>query len=297
MSRILIADDNAGDRQLTCLALEAVPGLEIETADHGLDALRKIEEKRPDLVVTDLCMPGMDGLELVGRLHDTDPTLPIILTTSFGSEQTAVQALAAGAASYVSKSTLRQTLPDTVRKLLRLFEGLADRQILMPYLQERRTQFALENDPALVPPVISVLKQNLERMHFGEEADRTQVGMALQEALDNALYHGNLEVESDLRDQSFNDYYALAAERREQEPYASRRVHLTVVETPEQTTYVIRDEGPGFDPGALPDPTAPESFERVCGRGLLLIQTFMDEVSHNPAGNEITLVKHATAEA
>ena len=54
---------------------------------------------------------------------------------------------------------------------------------------------------------------------------------------------------------------------------------------------MVRDEGPGFDPATLPDPTDPSNLERVGGRGLLLIRTFMDEVRHNESGNEITFVK------
>ena len=54
---------------------------------------------------------------------------------------------------------------------------------------------------------------------------------------------------------------------------------------------MIRDEGKGFRPETLPDPTAPQNLERRTGRGLFLIRTFMDEVRHNAVGNEITLVK------
>src|SRR5262249_19808846 len=76
-------------------------------------------------------------------------------------------------------------------------------------------------------------------------------------------------------------------------PYRSRRVHVTARESPAEAVYVIRDEGPGFDPSKLPDPTDPANLERVTGRGLLLIRTFMDEVHHNPKGNEITMVNRA----
>jgi anti-sigma regulatory factor (Ser/Thr protein kinase) len=55
--------------------------------------------------------------------------------------------------------------------------------------------------------------------------------------------------------------------------------------------FVIGDEGPGFDVAALDRPIEPEELMRIGGRGLLLIRTFMDEVSHNASGNEITLVK------
>lgn len=53
----------------------------------------------------------------------------------------------------------------------------------------------------------------------------------------------------------------------------------------------VEDEGPGFDPTKLPDPTDPANLDRVSGRGLLLIQTFMDEVKFNDRGNRISLYK------
>ena len=55
---------------------------------------------------------------------------------------------------------------------------------------------------------------------------------------------------------------------------------------------MVADEGHGFDPNTLPDPTDPANLERVGGRGLLLIRTFMNEVTFNKAGNAITLVKY-----
>jgi anti-sigma regulatory factor (Ser/Thr protein kinase) len=54
---------------------------------------------------------------------------------------------------------------------------------------------------------------------------------------------------------------------------------------------VVRDEGPGFDPARIPDPTDPDNLERLTGRGILLMRTFMDEIRYNDAGNEVTMVK------
>ena len=56
--------------------------------------------------------------------------------------------------------------------------------------------------------------------------------------------------------------------------------------------FVVRDEGPGFDPSQVPDPTDPEHLENLCGRGLLLMRSFMDEVTFNMKGNEVTLIKY-----
>ena len=63
--------------------------------------------------------------------------------------------------------------------------------------------------------------------------------------------------------------------------------------TPTDATYVVRDEGQGFDPKFLPDPTDPEHLLKPSGRGLMLIRTFMDKVEFNKSGTEITMVKHS----
>src|SRR5204863_2609962 len=96
---------------------------------------------------------------------------------------------------------------------------------------------------------------------------------------------------SDLREGDGNGYHDLMKARRSREPYCSRRVHLTALESRAQVVYIIRDEGPGFDPSLLPDPTDPANLEKASGRGLLLVRTFMDEVAFNESGNQITIVK------
>jgi C4-dicarboxylate-specific signal transduction histidine kinase len=109
----------------------------------------------------------------------------------------------------------------------------------------------------------------------------------------NAMHHGNLELSSDLRQGDERAYHQMAAERVKQSPFCDRRVHVVAKDTPEGSTYIVRDEGPGFDPRQLPDPLDPANLEKVSGRGLLLIRAFMDEVRHNVKGNEITMIKRA----
>ena len=66
---------------------------------------------------------------------------------------------------------------------------------------------------------------------------------------------------------------------------------VTVKATRNELKFIIRDQGPGFDVASIPDPTDPENLAKVSGRGLLLINAFMDEVRHNKQGNEITMIK------
>jgi anti-sigma regulatory factor (Ser/Thr protein kinase) len=126
-----------------------------------------------------------------------------------------------------------------------------------------------------------------------DETAMTRVCIALEEALLNAIFHGNLQLSSDLRQDGEEPYYRLAEERRGMAPFRDRRVFFTARLARAEVSVTIRDEGPGFDPSTLPDPTDPANLGRIGGRGLLLIRTFMDSVTHNQAGNEVTLVKRS----
>ena len=291
MPTILVVDDNAVHRELVRRCLLALPDLTIQFAETAEEGLAALAAQAPDLVLTDLRMPGMDGLELVERVHRGYPFLPIILMTSYGSEQTVVRALTAGAASYVSKRDLKQELAGTVEQVLEVAHAKRLKNQILKYLGSSKTHFAMENDPFLIPPLVGYFQDNLQRLGFGDESIRTQMSMALMEAVSNALFHGNLEVSSDLRRDSQDDYHKLAERRRGEEPYSKRLIRVTATESHDQIVYVVEDEGPGFDPSALPDPTAPENMVRACVRGLLLIRTFMDRVEHNAKGNGITMTK------
>ncbi len=117
MTRILIVDDNPMDRVVAAAALDS-EGTELLQAGNGFEALEMIQEHRPSLVLTDLDMPEMDGLELVQRIRESNPELPIILMTANGSEDTAVAALRSGASSYVAKRNLKSDLPAALEIVL-----------------------------------------------------------------------------------------------------------------------------------------------------------------------------------
>lgn len=287
----LVVDDSAMDRRLAGTLLKRA-GFEVRYAKHGAEGLRAIESAAPDIVITDMQMPEMDGLELVRAIRGSFAQVPVILMTAHGSEELAVKALQGGAASYVPKRSLAHDLVPTVQNVLEL--GRAHRATLrvLECLDCVETRFVLDNDVSAIPLIVGHLEADLTRLGLGDETALIQVGVALREALVNAICHGNLELASELREiDGGKAYQDLADQRRETLPYRLRRVRVRARETRTEVTYVIADEGPGFDPSRLPDPTDPAQLERVHGRGLLLIRTFMDEVSHNEQGNEITMVK------
>ena len=291
MAKILVVDDTPVDRQIVFGLLQELTELEISCASNGKEALAMIAQNAPDIVLTDLQMPEMDGLQLVKKVRANYSTIPVILMTAYGSEEIALNALQRGAANYVPKKNLAKDLIEAVESVLAAATDHRALQRLFGQLRQSEAYFQLENDISLIPPLVNFLKENLTRIHLLDNTELIRITVALREALMNAIIHGNLEVGSELRDANLDAYYRLIEERRQQSPYAARRVHVHVTESPQHARYVIRDEGPGFDPAKIPDPTDPENMEKASGRGLLLIRTFMDEFTHNDRGNEIAMIK------
>jgi CheY-like chemotaxis protein len=296
-STVLIVDASAIDRRIAGSIVEKFSGLRPSYAGNGQEALESIALEEPAVVLTDLQMPGMDGLRLVQAIRANYPRLPVILMTAYGSEDVAIQALRAGATSYVLKRVLGRELPETLRHVLDVAGVDRRRQKLLGSMERRESAFRLENDPELITPLIQLLQEDLGGMWLCGDSARMRVGVALQEALSNALYHGNLEVSSDLRQEDEREFHALASFRKREQPYRDRRIHIEARIDRDSATYTIEDEGPGFDTSSLDRPIDPEDLMRIGGRGMLLIRTFMDEVSHNEKGNRITLVKRARAKS
>jgi serine/threonine-protein kinase RsbW len=110
--------------------------------------------------------------------------------------------------------------------------------------------------------------------HRYAESDVFRIRLAVEEALVNAIKHGN-QLDTD------------------------KRVTVNYTVTPDRFHIRIADEGPGFNPEDVPDPTLPENIEKGCGRGVFLIREFMTEVAYHGRGNVITMTKlrNGTAEA
>lgn len=291
MATVLVVDDSPIDRQLVGGLLKQETDWAVEFAEDGSEALDAVRRSPPDLIVTDLQMPGLNGLELVAAVRKSFAQVPIILMTGKGTEEIAVEALHAGAASYVPKRALSAMLVETSRRVLSAFQEDRHRAALQKRLESREEVYDIENDVNLLLSLSRHLQQTLGDAWGLDRTDRLRSGTAFEEALLNALYHGNLEVSSDLKEVDHTAFYRLVEERRMAAPWQSRRIRVAIRLTNDELSVAIRDEGPGFDPSKLPDPTDPEYLARPCGRGIMLMRAFMDDVRYNSQGNEVTLVR------
>jgi len=296
MPSVLVVDDSLTDRRLICELLRRQSDWKIEQAASGAEALARMQEQKPDVVVTDLQMPEMDGLELVTAVHQHKLDVPVILITAYGSEGLAAEALKRGAASYVPKTQIAFKLLETMEEVLARARAGRIQQRLLQCLSRSEFTFMLENDPSLIDPLVDLVQQMIASLDLCGFTGRLRVGVALKEALRNALFHGNLEIGVEKPrggwDRLFQDKdFALVEERRSQPPFRDRRIYVDVRINSQEARFVIRDEGPGFDVSSIPEISDPWAAEPESGRGLALMRAFMDEVQFNEKGNEVTMVK------
>ena len=123
-AKILLIDDDTSLRRVLEYNLQE-EGYEVQAAASGEEGLRLFEQLRPDLVVTDMKMTGIDGLQVLNSIKESSPDTLVIIITAFGTVDVAVEAMKAGAFDYITKPFNREALKLTVKKALQ-FSGMAE---------------------------------------------------------------------------------------------------------------------------------------------------------------------------
>jgi anti-sigma regulatory factor (Ser/Thr protein kinase) len=156
--------------------------------------------------------------------------------------------------------------------------------------------FTLASDHRLVTPLVQLVRRTMSEMAAYDDAGRTQVGVALEEALLAALYHGNLELTAeqvasagyDLLDETAAN---VIESRRNQLPFRKRRIYVEVHISRSEVRTLIRHQGPGFTAAPLLSPEEVLARDDRQDRGMVHMSLFMDEFQMDPSGKEILLVK------
>ena len=140
-TRILVVDDEAGMLEVCEDSLGRLEEATIDTASSGVEAAEILKEKKYELLVTDLRMPGgLDGLGLIRVAREHDPDLPVVVITAFGSVESAIEAMKLGAVDYLQKPFHPDDLLATVRRLMESRE-LRDENRMLQRRVDRRYEF------------------------------------------------------------------------------------------------------------------------------------------------------------
>lgn len=273
-ARVLIVDDDPDIHQLLRLALKGT-GVAMESAFDGDDGFARASSESWDLVITDVMMPGLDGMALLERVHAVKPELRVICMTAASSPEKIVGAIRDHASCWLSKPFTAEIVREAVETAL---AAPADNDIEV-----------LSASPKWLEVRLSCRLETAGRiLHFVREmesglnpADRESVGAAFREILTNAIEHGGRS-----------------------DPNAT--VTVTYIRAEHALLYRVRDPGQGFSLSALQhaaisnapdDPLGHAERRRELGLrpggfGILMTRSLVDEMIYNEKGNEVLLIKY-----
>lgn len=294
MTKVLVVDDSISEQRLISGLLRKCGSYSFRFATNGVAALEAIQEWEPEIVITDLRMPEMDGLALTRAIRARHPHLPVIVATGHGSESLAVEALEQGASSYVPKAELAQRLSAAVRQVIARSAAARLRQQLACRFTEFTCSLTIENDLALIGPLVDFLLQQMGSIGVCDTNGQLQVGVVLEELLRVAILSGNLEIrDGDVEYGRDTNGMQSEIKKRLRNPRLRRRkVAVSARLSKAGARFVVRSEGRGFLSRQELD--LPE--DALCPhRVMFLMRCFLDEIDINEAGNEVTLFRSADA--
>jgi len=225
-SRILVVDDELGPRESLRMLLKGT--YDIRTAESGRHALAELPRYAPDLVILDIKMPEMNGLEVLRRVKEFDPSVEVVMITAYASLDTVKQALTHGAFEYLIKPFARHDLEDVVRRaLLRRRQEAGARGEVSRLVGEMRSLSAktrqLEEaarreaaEQALRVTQLSILRE-IARAFVGQ-LDGAVLGAAVTQQLRTALGYDHVSIAAELPAAAPGDrHYVAACEIRDAE--------------------------------------------------------------------------------
>jgi PAS domain S-box-containing protein len=204
-ARILVVDDELGPRESLRMLLK--PAYQIQTADGGQMALEQIPTYRPDVVILDIKMPELDGLEVLRRVKRIDPSIEVVMITAYASLETVKLALTHGAFEYLIKPFSRQDLEDVVRRALeRRHAELGTRGQVSRLVEEMRRLTAKTRDleeaarreafeQSLRVTQLSILRE-ISRTIIGQ-LDPNEITSTVTAQLQTALGYDSITIASD----------------------------------------------------------------------------------------------------
>lgn len=292
MKVLIVEDDNASRFFLESL-LES-NGYTFRSAANGIEGLNIFDEYKPDLVLTDIQMPIMDGLELLEAIRDKKSETIVIIITAFGTENYAIQALHLGANNYLKKPVSSQALLRLLKKYKSIITSKYSPDALPGYLINRNFQIEFKSEFNKIPKIVDkvIVESSLEI----DDNIKVNIELGLVELITNAIEHGNLaigyhEKQKALDEGTLDELYE---DRVNNPKFRNRKIFIDFFTDNKIVRWTITDEGEGFDWNLLPNPTDQDHILELSGRGIFITRFLFDKVEFSGKGNVVTATKFLT---
>ena len=272
-------------------------GYDVITGSDGEEGLALFRSEQPDMVITDIRMPKLDGLSVAMTIKEEAPHVPITVVTGHGTESMAIEALRAGVTDFLKKPVRLEDLSSALARMEAtrlLLPPDEQQQVEMPgavEMVERVWKYRLPNEMEVIPEFVDGL---LNQATTGMDSQAAmELNIALRELILNAMEHGNLGLTFEDKSRALEEgtFQSLLQERASTPEHAGRRVTVTASRLKKVVYISIADMGDGFDWHNLADPQDPKNLLSSHGRGVLLARMSVDALSFNDKGNQVTVTK------
>lgn len=297
--RVLVVDDDPKIVAVMSALLRAAD-CEVDTASNGQQALEIAAEHDLELIISDIAMPKMAGLEFFERLKKVKPDLPVIFITVFPEFEPVVKAMKEGVLAFIRKPFDNDTILKLVEQarsmdLERKGQEIAQKQMTVPDSEWVFKTADMMDHGIFYPLTCYFVGKMISCCDSRSKVQRLKLALSIHEAFRNALEHGNLELSSTIKPEfllaeSEDEYQQLQKERLADPAYASRKIFIRLANKDNMLQLSIRDEGKGFD-HKYHAPGSKKPVDISChGNGLVLMRSGVSDISYNEAGNEVTLI-------
>ncbi len=288
--KILVVDDDEITTDLIESILSAT-GYEVRTAGNGATALAAFGSFAPDVVITDIEMPRMNGLELLAEIRKANSETIVVVATAYGSEEYALKALRARANNYLKKPVEPTQLLAMMRQYGLATDARRKERTVAGFITDSTLSMTFGNCLELVYDIVDYLIDQAGRHIAG--ADVALLRLGLGELITNAIEHGNLGITYEMKTQAMHGgSYANFLEQRRADPaYFGRNVRVQARIDGRSCAWTIADDGEGFDWKRLPAEVTPDNLFSIHGRGIMLARLNFDSLEYLGCGNQVRVTK------
>lgn len=294
--KVLIAEDDRTALSYLSAVVQR-QGYQWVAARDGAEALELFERECPDLVITDIQMPRMDGITLLQHIREKNTDVVVIIITGEGSAESAARALHSGANNYLQKPVSDKQLLQLLRKYAVVISERDAGHELSRMVLERSLIMQVDNRIEATTRTAQYLVAQT-KIDFSEK-QRLDLILGLDELLSNAIEHGNLGITQSEKEKALYEPDGLRRIHEERLSDVNRARRLVTIEyhgaRGRFCEWIIRDEGDGFNWQDVPSPLAPETVYKPCGRGIFLSRMIFDHVEYRDRGNVVCVRKHFNA--
>ncbi len=269
-------------------------GYKVTTARDGNEALKAIQnDSSLHLVISDILMQNMDGLDMPQKCHEISPNLPVVLMSGYTRDENMIEALRSGAYDYLVKPFEKHQLLSVIQRAEYLASAKNKITNLHNFVSHLSIEFVILSSDLSLETLQEIFRETLLKYTRLANKDLLNIAMVLEEAVLNAHEHGNLELESEWKKihpkgDSVTLFEKRKKERLNESEFAGRRIKLKLNIDQSKLEVSVADEGKGYVTGNI----ATEASGNPYGMGLMIINNLMDEIRFNDKGNCITFVKN-----